>query len=220
MTRTGDDGWIGDTLAQIAQPVIVRGWILAWLCLAVQVPGALLFAAFGALPAAQALFFLVHGIFVGVIADFGVRLARDPDAEPAESFGPGAFAGTLLALPPMADALLNGGMLFGQAQPWLAGYWILVSVAAAPARLAARQRGARLWLWPLWQRLPLVAPFAAPILLLPIFPVPSDGECCGLFEGGLFVLPFLAGYVGLYLFGASVTAALLSAASVRPARRA
>lgn len=201
-------------------PLLGRGFALAFAFAAAQVP---LFLMFGvsesALPILVTAFVIAHAVFVTAVTDFGVRRAVEKESADFEISRSACIAGLVLAalamLPIWASYRMGDMLAREDISLGVSLLWGAAAASALPARLLGTLRGRRERLMPLWQRLPLAMVFALPLLLPPALPVP-EGECCGLFEGGLFILPVMTIYTGLYLFGASLMLALLSAAAVKP----
>ena len=198
-----------------------RGLALAFAFAAAQIPLFFMFGlSEGAFPIIITAFVIAHAVFVTAVTDFGIRRAAEGENADFELSGPACIGGLVLAA--LAMMPVWASYRFGDALPTDAIslgvplLWAAAAALALPARLVGKLSGYRLQLQPMWQRLPLAIVFALPLLLPPALPLP-EGECCGMFEGGLFILPAMAIYTGLYLFGASLMLALLSAAAVREA---
>jgi hypothetical protein len=175
-----------------------------------------------------ALFLWFHGIFIAALV-----WQRIKSATPLAKLllHPGMAAGAILALllapfawldsagasTPCADGL-PGARSGVPNLPWLWIGWLLLALTAAPARALGLVAGEQPRLIPVPRRL-LLAVLVSPVILISGFvfqwrtpDCARPVECCGLFEGGLVVLPLL----GLFLFLASYTLAALCAASVAP----
>ena len=177
--------------------------------------------AFG--PASLYVFILLHGLFVSAIT----RFLFDPPASWEVLYDSRvllAGIGVTLAITPFAlldmeasDFICADGKLRPSAippLPWFLIGWAALLLAAVPTRLLGWGRQVRLLSLP--HRIVLTAPFAILVMLLgkPFLTKRMDCEPpfdgWGLFEGGLFLLPLL----GLFLFVASLSAAVLSATFV------
>ncbi len=206
--------WIGNGLGTVITPMVEGGFALAWAFALMQMP--VVMGANGSL-GMTLLLATSHLMFVVTMADFGVRRLDESGAAIGESVRIGLLGGGLLALPIVAllIAVYAGPLSDLAGVPWLPILWIALAATALPAQIPIWLRGERPQLWPAWQRLPLVALFALPVVLVPLIPFPQDCECYGFMEGGMIAMPLMAAYYGTYLFGASITLALVSAASVR-----
>jgi len=201
-------------------PLLGRGFALALAFAAAQVPLFFMFGmSEGASPILITAFVIAHAVFVTAMSDFGMRRAAEKESAEFELSGPACIAGLLLAafamLPIWVGYRTSGTLPPEVIRVGIPLLWATMAALALPARLVGKLRGRQPRLMPLWQRVPLAAVFALPLLLPPALSLP-EGECCGLFEGGLFILPTMAIYTGLYLFGANLMLALLSAAGIDP----
>ncbi|MCA1198360.1 hypothetical protein K9B35_10305 [Sphingomonas sp. R647] len=163
---------------------------------------------------AVALFIYLHAFFVMVLTGYGLGTARARRWRSALWLG--VRGGVVLAV---VIAVALGAYVLSirvapgldRGLPWITILWAGLTASLAPARIAA-------WLWRV--RLSLAPPLVRLMLMLPWLLViwgtglPAQrctGECWGLMEGGIVMVPLL----GLHLFIASVSTALLSAAGTR-----
>ncbi len=138
---------------------------------------------------------------------------------------PGLAAGAVLAAPfalfGILDLMAASDICDGGSTPnlpWLWIGWLTLALSAAPARAIGLVIGEQPRLIPVGHRLVLTA-LVSPVVLLTGYAFewrsPDCGrpvECCGLFEGGLLLLPML----GLFLFLLVYTLAALSSAFIAP----
>lgn len=168
------------------------------------------------------LFGWFHGIFVVILV---WKSIKSNAALLSFVVHPGVAAGAMLAVPFLLFGLLDlmaasdicdGGSMPNL--PWLWIGWAALALTAAPARAIGLAIGKQPRLIPFRRRVALTA-LVSPIVMLTGFGfewrTPDCArrvECCGLFEGGLIILPLL----GLFLFLLVYTLAALSAASIGP----
>lgn len=174
-------------------------------------------------------FVWAHALFVLMVTD-----AARPKQRP-----PRAFSTMLVASIPLAALFLifsvldvtgaahgcGDGRVFRHNDaipflPWLWIGWLALTAFAAPARLLAWLRKAQFRIMPAWQRLILLALGAAPVWLFGYVFQNRTLECgpqemWGLMEGGMIAFPLL----GVFLFTACTSMAMLSAAFVQPSTR-
>ena len=161
---------------------------------------------------------LAHFVFVVALANIGVVTLRGEPASFVHSVKVG-LAGGLVLLWPVLLLLMpltlgpdhvsaDGHYAWSIADlPWLVITWTTVTVLALPARIVVWARGERFVAHPPSKMLLLIAPWLA-IVWLTGYPAQTcRGECWGLFEGGILMIPLF----GAHLFLASFSCALLSA---------
>lgn len=203
-----------DDLTDLIGLLFPSGIALAILCVAAQ--AGLMIVTLGIYAwTAVAGFLFAHAFFIVMLTDLGMR-ALDGDVAPYESpFRLGALGGLILLMPillfwlPTQTNLEPFAVTAGW--PWLEIGWVVITGFALPARIVARLRGKRFVALPWWQMLLLMIPCLAIIHLVDFHVERCTGECWGLFEGGMVLIPLLAAP----LFTASLSCAVLSALAGR-----
>lgn len=198
-----------DGLAALIGLLFPSGIALALQCTVALV--GLSFATLGlTLPGAVAIFLLAHAFFIVTLTDLGMRSLMRQGTTLRGSFRIGALGGAVLSLPILLFWLAGQWRPIADL-PWLVIGWVAVTGLALPARIVARLRRRRFVALPWRQQLPVALPCLA-LVMLTAWPTQSlEGEGWGLFEGGMILFPLL----GLGLFLASFTCALLSALTAR-----
>ena len=195
--------------------MLILGIVLAFGCALAQVVLAwgLGYAGLGGFAwfASPVVIAMAHGFFVVALADWGMRRvigdAGDAMLPPLDV----AIAGALLiGLPVLAILGLHAITPYWLPVQWGLLAWTLLVAAALPVRLAALVRRRKPVLRPLWRRLPMLLLAGIPVWTLGYL---LAGAPAGMMDGGIIVMPLVA----VYLFGASLLAAMLSVAALRRA---
>lgn len=159
-------------------------------------------------------FLLVHVVFIIAIADVTARrMAGEPFTAARARIW--LINGLLLSVVLAAIAALGvaAGLPVGarNGQVLLLTGWAVLSLSAAPSLMLDRSGSRRPSAWALGGRLIACAAWGFLLALLgePIHG--CRGECWGLFEGGLFAIPFAGAYLFLTCLSCGVLSAVFTA---------